>query len=61
VPKDDEEAKKLLDKAEKKPAEDNTDVMDDYDDGMDEFVEAMKGDDGQPKVKKNSDISALGD
>jgi hypothetical protein len=56
-PKDDEEVKKILGQTEKaEEKEDETDIMDDYDEGMDEFTESLGG----KKEKKTSEIRALG-
>jgi hypothetical protein len=60
-PKDDEEVKKILGKTEKKD-EKETDIMDDYDSGMWEFLDSMRGtEEKDPAKKKTSEIRALGD
>lgn len=63
VPKDDEDAKKIIG-IEKKPEkeEKETDVVDDYDEGMGEFLESLGGKEEPIKTpKKTEEIRALGD
>ena len=62
VPKDDADVKELLGKAKKEiKDEDDGDIMDDYDEGMQEFTDSLKGkEEKEPSETKTEEIRALG-
>lgn len=67
IPKDEKEIKQLtkIETPEKELEEKETDVMDDYDEGMKEFLESLGGKEETKKIPKKEikteEIRALGD